>query len=65
MKGVTKPVTLDLTLVGTGTNRQGKKLVGFKVAGAVKRTDFGVGAMPGAVVADEVELRASGEFAAQ
>lgn len=65
MKGVTKPVVLDLTLVGTGTNRQNKKLVGFKVAGAVKRTDFGVGAMPGAVVADEVELRASGEFAAQ
>jgi polyisoprenoid-binding protein YceI len=64
LKGVTKPVTLDLTLVGTGTNRQGKKLVGFKVAGSVKRTDFGVGAMPGAVVAEEVELRASGEFAA-
>jgi polyisoprenoid-binding protein YceI len=64
LKGVTKPVVLDLTLVGTGTNRQGKKLVGFKVAGSVKRTDFGVGAMPGAVVADEVELRASGEFAA-
>jgi polyisoprenoid-binding protein YceI len=64
LKGVTKPVTLDLTLVGTGTNRQGKKLVGFKVSGAVKRTDFGVGAMPSAVVAEEVELRASGEFAA-
>lgn len=64
MKGVTKPVVLDLTLVGTGTNRQGKKLVGFKVAGTVKRTDFGVGAMPSAVVAEDVELRASGEFAA-
>ncbi|MBK9510877.1 MAG: YceI family protein [Cytophagaceae bacterium] len=63
MKGVTKPVTLDLTLLGTGTNRQGKKLVGFKASGPVKRTDFGVGAMPSAVVAEEVELRASGEFA--
>jgi polyisoprenoid-binding protein YceI len=63
MKGVTKPVTLDLTLVGTGTNRQGKKLVGFKATGVVKRTDFGVGAMPSAVVSEEVELRASGEFA--
>ncbi len=63
MKGVTKPVTLDLTLLGTGTNRQGKKLVGFKASGTVKRTDFGVGAMPGAVVAEDVELRASGEFA--
>lgn len=63
LKGVTKPVTLDLTLIGTGTNRQGKKLVGFKAAGTVKRTDFGVGAMPSAVVSEEVELRASGEFA--
>jgi polyisoprenoid-binding protein YceI len=62
MKGVTKPITLDLTLVGTG-NRQGKRLVGFKATGTVKRTDFGVGAMPGAVVSEEVELRASGEFA--
>ena len=64
IKGVTKPVSLDLTLIGTGTNRQGKKLVGFKASGIVKRTDYGVGAMPGAVVSEDVELRASGEFAA-
>jgi polyisoprenoid-binding protein YceI len=64
IKGVTKPVDLELTLVGTGTNRQGKKLVGFKATGTIKRTDFGVGAMPGAVVSEDVELRASGEFAA-
>lgn len=63
MKGVTKPVTLNLTKLGTGTNRQGKKLVGFKVTGTIKRTDFGVGAMPAAVVAEDVELTASGEFA--
>lgn len=62
IKGITKPVTLDLTLMGTNTNRQGKKLVGFKASGSVKRTDFGVGAMPGAVVSDDVELRTSGEF---
>lgn len=62
MKGVTKPVTVDLTLVGTGKNRQGKPLVGFKATGVINRTDFGVGAMPSAVVGEEVELRASGEF---
>ncbi|WP_394990534.1 YceI family protein [Emticicia sp.] len=62
LKGVSKPVILDLTLIGTGTNRQGKKLVGFKASGIVNRTDFGVGAMPSAVVSEEVELRASGEF---
>jgi polyisoprenoid-binding protein YceI len=64
IKGVTKPVTVDLTLVGTGQNRQGKKLAGFKASGTIKRTDFGVGAMPAAVVSEEVELRASGEFVA-
>ncbi|UTA69714.1 MULTISPECIES: YceI family protein [Emticicia] len=64
MKGVTKPVTIDLTLIGTTTNRQGKKVVGFKAAGTINRTDFGVGAMPSAVVSEEVELRASGEFVA-
>lgn len=62
IKGVTKPVTLDVTLLGTGTNRQGKKLAGFKASGTIIRTDFGVGAMPAAVVSNEVELRASGEF---
>lgn len=62
MKGVTKQVTLDLTHIGSTTNRQGKKLAGFKVSGMVKRTDFGVGAMPSMVVGEDVELRASGEF---
>ena len=62
MKGVTKPVTLNLTLVGFGTSRQGKKLAGFKAAGTIKRTDFGVGGMPDAVVSENVELTASGEF---
>ncbi|MFN8354119.1 MAG: YceI family protein [Spirosomataceae bacterium] len=65
LKGVTKPVTLDLVLIGTATNRQGKKLAGFKAAGTIKRTDFGVGAMPAGVVSEEVELRASGEFVQQ
>ncbi len=62
IKGVTKPCTLDLTLLGIGKNRDGKKLAGFKATGTIKRTDYGVGGMPGAVVSEEVELRASGEF---
>ena len=62
MKGVTKPVSLDLTLIGTNKNRDGKKLAGFKVTGTVKRTDFGVGGMPSMMVSENVELRASGEF---
>jgi polyisoprenoid-binding protein YceI len=65
IKGVTKPVTLDLTMIGTATNRQGKKLAGFKATGSINRTQFGVGAMPSAVVGEEIELRASGEFVLQ
>ena len=62
LKGVTKPVTLDLAYLGAAKNRDGKTLAGFKVSGTIKRTDFGVGGMPGAVVGEDVELRASGEF---
>ncbi len=64
LKGVTKPVTLDLTFTGTGATKDGKKIVGFKASGMVNRTAFGVGAMPSAVVGEEIELRASGEFKA-
>lgn len=65
IKGVTKPVVLDLALGGTAVGRDGKKIAGFKVSGVVSRAQFGVGAMPTGVVSDEVELRASGEFKAQ
>jgi polyisoprenoid-binding protein YceI len=64
LKGVTKQVSLDLTIMGTTTNRQNKKLVGVKVSGTIKRSEFGVGGMPTMVVAEDVELRASGEFVA-
>ena len=62
MKGVTKEVSLDMLVMGFTTNRQGKKVAGVKITGAVKRTDFGVGAMPSGVVAEDVVLRAVGEF---
>ncbi len=62
LKGVTKPITLDLTLLGTTTSRDGKKIAGFKASGTIKRTDFGVGTMPSLVVSENVDLRASGEF---
>jgi polyisoprenoid-binding protein YceI len=63
LKGVTKSVELDLTLMGTAVNQRSKKnMVGFKATGSVKRTDFGVGTMASMVVSEDVELRASGEF---
>jgi polyisoprenoid-binding protein YceI len=64
MKGVTKPVVLDLRLLGTTKGRDGKSIAGFKVSGTINRTTFGVGGAGPLPVADEVELRASGEFKA-
>lgn len=69
MHGVTKPVTLDAVLTGPVTmeNPRGKQeKAGLKVSGTLKRSDFNLGAKtPTAVVSDEVELKAAGEFAKQ
>ena len=66
MHGVTKPVTLDLKLNGVGKDmRTQKPVAGFKATGNVKRTDFGVGNIPDAVVSDNIEISASGEFSKQ
>lgn len=62
--GVTKPVTLDVTLNGTVTNPQSKKTIaGFRFTGSFKRSDFGIAPnMPGAMLSDDVQLLANGEF---
>ncbi|MBC8154823.1 MAG: YceI family protein [Bacteroidetes bacterium] len=64
MHGVTKPVTLDATINGPITHPMNKKTVaGFKVSGQVKRADFALSNYPSAVLSEEIEIRASGEFA--
>lgn len=68
MHGVTKPVTLDAVLTGPVTmeNPRGKQeKAGLKISGTLKRSDFGVGSSSTAVVSDEVELKAAGEFVKQ
>ncbi|RIV18089.1 polyisoprenoid-binding protein [Fibrisoma montanum] len=68
MHGVTKPVTLDAVLTGPVTmdSPRGKQeKAGLKVTGTIKRSDFSLGTIPVAVVSDEVELKAAGEFAKQ
>jgi len=63
MHGITKLVTLDVTLNGTNAGQNGSKIAGFKVSGTLKRTDFEIGSsMPAAVVGDEVALIANLEF---
>jgi polyisoprenoid-binding protein YceI len=68
MHGVTKPVTMDAVLTGPvvmeGRNGKQEKAA-FKITGTIKRTDFGVGAASGAVVSEEVEIKANGEFTKQ
>lgn len=68
MHGVTKPITLDAVLTGPVTmeNPRGKQeKLGLKISGTLKRSDYSVGTIPVAVVSDEVELKAAGEFAKQ
>ncbi|MBC7569910.1 MAG: YceI family protein [Spirosoma sp.] len=68
MHGVTKPVTLDAVLNGpiTMEGRGGKQeKAGLKISGTIKRSDFGVGSGTTAVVSDEIELKANGEFVKQ
>lgn len=62
IKGVTKEVTLDASLVGVGPNPVSKKeTVGFSATTAIRRSDFGLGAyVP--VVGDVVELKIAAAF---
>ena len=65
LHGVTKPVELEAMFNGTTVHPYSKKTIaGFKVTGKINRKDFGVGEKtPGAIVSDEVHIRANAEFA--
>lgn len=68
MHGITKPITLDAVLTGPVVmeNSRGKQeKAGLKITGTIKRSDFSVGTIPVAVVSDEIELKANGEFVKQ
>ncbi len=65
LKGVTKPVTMDLWYRGTITNPMSKKDdAGFKLTGVIKRSDFNFAPQAGStMLSDEVTITANGEFA--
>ncbi|MGH1587561.1 YceI family protein [Methylobacterium phyllosphaerae] len=65
LHGVTKPVTLDVTLVGAGVNPLSKKVtVGFEATGTLKRSEFGVKTyVP--LIGDELHLTIAGAFEKQ
>lgn len=62
LHGVTRPVSLQVTLVGAVPNPISKKFsVGFEAKGRIKRSDFGVKTyVP--LVGDEVDLTIAGAF---
>ena len=62
LRGVTRPLTLDARLSGSGANPMNKKpTVGFAATATLKRSDFGLGyAVP--AVSDEVKLEITAAF---
>jgi polyisoprenoid-binding protein YceI len=63
IKGITKPVTLDVILNGPIVHpRNNKKMVGIKATGMIDRFDFGIGGESGAAQSREVAIHANGEF---
>ena len=64
IKGITKPVVLDVTLNGAGEHPMAKRpAIGFDATASVLRSDFGLG-MNVPMVSDEVKLRITTESVA-
>ena len=62
-RGVTRPVTLDVTFNGVAGNMRGTPTMGFSAVGSIKRSDFGVAPqLPANVVGDVVTLQIEAEF---
>ena len=60
LRGVTKPVTMDVTFEGYLPAMGGR--AGFSAKGVVKRSDFGPNAMPPAILSDNVDITLELEF---
>lgn len=67
LRGVTKPVAMELWYRGTIENEQsGATTSGFQVTGTINRSDFNVGTtFPFGMISDEVAIQADGEFIKQ
>ncbi len=67
IRGVTRPITLNVTYNGTVSGFGGTQVAGFEITGRVNRFDYGLmwNAMTeagGVVVSDEVKLDIAAEF---
>ena len=62
MVGVTRPVTLDVTINSAAMNRMiRKEMIGFSATGTVSRSDYGLTAYD-RFVSDELRLQVQVEF---
>lgn len=64
LRGITKPVTMDLWYRGTNVDaKTNKSTAGFQLTGIIKRSEFNIGTkFPAPVLSDEVMIKADGEF---
>ncbi len=58
LHGVTRPLTVTVLRTGTGRGMQGEQRSGFETSFAIRRSEFGMNAMPN-LLGDEVELLVS------
>lgn len=57
VRGVTKPVTLELEINGFGEGMDGKPVLGISASTDISRKDFGVhGGAAGAMVSDKIQI---------
>ncbi|MFT4090956.1 MAG: YceI family protein [Asticcacaulis sp.] len=64
IKGVTKPIVLDVKLNKIGENFKGETIAGFSAKGELKRSEFNAGAYAPAV-SDEIKLKITVEAVKQ
>ncbi len=64
LKGVTKPVTLDVTFAGETDAHMFAKVpaIGFSAVGSFKRSEFGLDYLLPAIVGDDVKVQIEGDF---
>jgi polyisoprenoid-binding protein YceI len=64
LKGVTRPITLDVTFAGETASHAFSKVpaIGFSATGAFKRSDFGLDYLAPTIVGDDVAVAIEGDF---
>jgi len=64
LKGVTKPVTLDVTFSGETDAHPFAKVpaIGFSAVGSFKRSEFGLDYLLPSIVGDDVKVQIEGDF---